>query len=118
MNRRPVVMGILVGLASLSGCGGAAAPEAAGAGRAALAFTRAVTSHPDGACGLLAPETRQEFEDASGPCREAISDARLPQSGRVLNVEIYGQDAIVRLDHDTMFLALFDDGWRVTAAGC
>jgi hypothetical protein len=32
--------------------------------------------------------------------------------------EVYGQRAQVRLSGDTVFLAVFPDGWRVVAAGC
>ncbi|WP_435985882.1 hypothetical protein [Terrabacter sp. LjRoot27] len=81
-------------------------------------FSAAVGAQPDTACALLAPETRQELEDSSGPCPQGIADADLPDAGRVITVEVYGQDAMVRLEHDTMFLALFGSGWRVTAAGC
>ena len=42
----------------------------------------------------------------------------LPVATHIRRVDVYGQDAIVRLDRDVVFLARFDDGWRVTAAGC
>ncbi|MET8040642.1 hypothetical protein ABZU25_07220 [Micromonospora sp. NPDC005215] len=32
--------------------------------------------------------------------------------------EVYGQQAQVRLDGDTVLLAVFPGGWRVVAAGC
>ena len=53
-----------------------------------------------------------------GPCAQGIKDANLPSAGRVISVDVYGQDAMVRLEHDTLFLARFGSGWRVTAAGC
>jgi hypothetical protein len=31
---------------------------------------------------------------------------------------VYGQWAQVRFSGDTVFLAVFPDGWRVVAAGC
>ena len=33
-------------------------------------------------------------------------------------IDVYGRDAMVRWGGSTLFLARFDDGWRVTAAGC
>jgi hypothetical protein len=33
-------------------------------------------------------------------------------------VDVFGHDAIVRFSGDTVFLARFPEGWRVTAAGC
>lgn len=102
----------------VAGCSGAGSPSATAAGQVAAAFSVAVHSEPASACGLLAPQTRQELEDNSGPCARAIADADVPAAGRVLDAEVYGLDAMVRLEHDTVFLALFDTGWRVTAAGC
>jgi hypothetical protein len=36
----------------------------------------------------------------------------------VTGTDVYGQWAKVRLDDDTVFLAVFSDGWKVVAAGC
>ena len=116
--RRVGVLAAVAVLGLLAGCSASGSPRAAAARQTAEAFSAAVAADPAGACGLLAPQTRQELEDSDGPCPEAITGADLPQSGHVVDVEVYGLDAVVRLEHDTMFLALFDAGWRVTAAGC
>jgi hypothetical protein len=103
---------------AVAGCSADGSPRSTAAGQAAARFAQVVTGQPDAACALLAPDTRQELEDSSGPCPQGIADVKLPDAGRVLSVDVFGLDAIVRLEHDTMFLALFDAGWRVTAAGC
>lgn len=72
-----------------------------------------------GACAVLAPDTGAEVAQSAGkPCAEAILDEDLPRPGQVLGTEVYGQRSQVRLDDDTVFLAVFPDGWRVVAAGC
>ena len=38
--------------------------------------------------------------------------------GPVTAVEVWGDSAQVRFAGDTLFLARFDDGWHVRAAGC
>ena len=39
-------------------------------------------------------------------------------AGAGSSVTVAGHSAQVRYADDTVFLARFDDGWRVTAAGC
>ena len=70
------------------------------------------------ACALLAPETRSELEQAEHkPCAQAILDsASDPQ--QVQSVQQWGNAAIASFESDTVFLARFDDGWKVTAAAC
>ncbi|WP_323097448.1 hypothetical protein [Intrasporangium sp. YIM S08009] len=102
-------------LAACSGQGGA---ERENAVDAALRFSAAVSDHATVACGLLAPATRQQVEDQDGPCATALPDQNLPKASGPGTAEVYGKDAIVRLRGDTLFLARFDDGWHVTAAGC
>lgn len=84
----------------------------------AQAFNTATATAPATACSMLAPETLRELEDTSGPRPQALAYADLPAAGKVLEVDVYGLDARVRMEHDTVFLALFDTGWQVTAAGC
>src|SRR5688572_26338591 len=73
-----------------------------------------------GACGALAPETRSEVEQSHDdePCAQAILDEDLPEPGPLTGTDVYGQWAQVRFSGDTVFLAVFPDGWRVVAAGC
>jgi hypothetical protein len=69
------------------------------------------------ACALLAPATRDEVA-ADAPCATAILDEDLPPGGSVTELRQYGTEAQARMRGDTAFLAEFDDGWKVVAAGC
>jgi hypothetical protein len=91
--------------------------EDANASSAALAFYHSL-DNPAQACKWLAPGTLSELQDSFGMCAQSLPQQHLPTATRILSVSVYGKDAIVRLDHDVMFLARFDEGWRVTAAGC
>jgi hypothetical protein len=73
---------------------------------------------PQARCDLLVPATRTAFEqNRSAPCGEAIRDLPL-QGGAVRSVQIWGGDAQVRLDGDTVFLTQTGSGWKVAAAAC
>lgn len=73
----------------------------------------------DAACALLAPATREALErDAGASCAQALLDEDLPAAGSGPEPEVFGTAAQVRSGTDTIFLGLFGDGWRVTAAGC
>jgi hypothetical protein len=102
------------GCASVDERGRSAADVAAGMFRA--------VAGDDGtaACGMLAPETRSEVEQShdDAPCAQAILDEDLPEPGPVTGTSVYGQWAQVRFSGDTVFLAVFPDGWRVVAAAC
>jgi hypothetical protein len=111
-------LGVLVMvMAACTACGGLGSAEDSNAASAALAFDHALGT-PAQACRLLAPGTLSELEDSFGPCTTSLPRRHLPVASRVVDVDVYGKDAIVRLDRDVVFLARFDDGWRVTAAGC
>ena len=106
-------------VATLAGCG-TVAERGDAASAVAVGLLEAVAAR-DGsaACDRLAPDTVDELERSAGvPCPEAILDEDLPAPGEVLGADVFGQWAQVRLDGDTMFLAVFPDGWRVVAAGC
>ena len=92
--------------------------EAGEATSVVVRFRSHAVSDAEAACALLAPGTVTELEQATGSCARGVTAAHLSDGGRVRDVEVYGLDAIVRLDDDTVFVARFDDGWRVTAAGC
>lgn len=107
----------LVLLAATSGC--SAQPEREAAAAAALSFERAVTSDPAAACAVLAPVSRSKLEDTeSARCATALPGLHLPTSTEIVDAEVYGHSAQVRVRDDVLFLSLFDDGWRVVAAGC
>jgi hypothetical protein len=69
-------------------------------------------------CGLLVPAALEQVEQNAGvPCEEAIGDLPL-EGGDVARLEVWGGDAQVRLDGDTVFLTKTPTGWRVAAAVC
>jgi hypothetical protein len=73
---------------------------------------------PAGRCQLLSAATRTALEkDESAPCPAAL--AGLPVgSGEVRSVEVWGQDALVHLSDDSLFLTRGPQGWQVSAAAC
>jgi hypothetical protein len=102
---------------ALTGCG---APPASGAARVAGMFYRALSDgHSRLACRQLAPETLHDVVQTAGaPCRTALLREDIPEQGRVLEVERFGNQAQVRGSGDTAFLSEFPDGWKVIAIGC
>lgn len=101
----------------LTGC---ASAEQDAAEDVARSFHDAVRARDGGeACRLAAPETRRELEQSvEKPCAAAILSEHLPSDGDVVDTQRYGQQAEVEFGSDTVFLARFEDGWRVVAAGC
>jgi hypothetical protein len=103
-------------VAVTSGCASTpdAVNEAASDFYAALADRRGAD-----ACALLAPETLREVEQATGAaCEDAILQEEIPPPGEQVQVSRFGNQAQVRFDAETAFLAEFPQGWRVVAAGC
>ena len=100
----------------VAGCG--ADVERQQAGAAADTFAAHVTKDPQAACALLAPRTEQSLEEDGESCAAALTGDDLPTPGPHTSVAVAGHSAQVRYAEETVFLALFDDGWRVTAAGC
>jgi hypothetical protein len=113
----PAALAVLT--VSVTGCGSVDG-RADAAADAATRLLTAIAGH-DGAaaCALLAPDTASELAESQGSsCAEAILQQDLPAPGAVTAATVYGQWAQVRLSGDTMFLAVFSDGWRIIAAGC
>jgi hypothetical protein len=110
-----LVVGLPVALV-LAGCG--ADVERQEAASAADRFAAEVTADPAGACALLAPRTLESLEQEGESCAQALPEADLPSPGARGKVSVAGHSAQVRYAQETVFLSLFDDGWRVTAAGC
>lgn len=79
-------------------------------------------SEDDGAhaCGLLAPEAAKELEQSEGkPCAEAITSMRLPTvADEADGADVDGRNGFVTLQGNVVFVSMFDNEWRVTAAGC
>ena len=120
------VAGLVSAVLLVGACSGQGSVEEENAAAAAVEFSRSVGTAPQTACGLLAPQTLEELEATDGACAGALPDA-LPDevpdevkasTGAPRSTEVYGKAAIVHLSTDTIFLARFRDGWRVTAAGC
>ncbi|MFD9564218.1 hypothetical protein [Streptomyces sp. NPDC059994] len=103
----------------LCGCGAPAA-RLEGARQAGRAFEQAIAhaNYPR-ACGLLAPQTRQQLEeDQHQPCVAALRGEDLAAAGEVRGTQVYGRQALLLLRKDTLFLSQFEDGWKVVTAGC
>ncbi|GAA6527659.1 hypothetical protein [Intrasporangium sp. DVR] len=103
---------------ALGGCG---SPEAASAASAASRFVRLAADDPAAACELLAPRTREKVtEEAKGSCAEGLRSqlASAATDGPDVEPEIAGHTAKVATGGQTVFLSLFEDGWKVLAAGC
>ncbi|MFJ3586564.1 hypothetical protein ACIPPS_30665 [Streptomyces sp. NPDC090127] len=111
----PVLVGVVL---AVSGCATTHGRSAAVADAAAR-FEAALRDHDTGrACAALAPATREEVE-RDGPCATALESLHLAAAeGRARRVDVYGSQARAVFTADTLFLAAFPDGWRVTAAGC
>lgn len=116
-RRAAAALTAILGGVLLTGCSSAREHAAADA---AARFSDAVAKK-DGAaaCAQLASATRSELEQSSGqPCRKAVLEEKLPSVTRPVDVHAYETMAQVQYADETLFLALFDYGWRVTAAGC
>jgi len=98
----------------LAGCSGL---QHSGVERVATSFEDQ-NGDPEARCDLLMSTTRAAVEQQEqAPCTEAIGDLPL-QGGSVRSVQVWGDQAQVRLDGDTLFLAETSGGWRVSAAAC
>lgn len=119
-RRRAVAGAIVLGpvcVVALAGCSASAEEQAAA--QAALRFAATATADPAAACADLAPRTRDELErSAEQSCDEALPQENLPASTVVTRADLAGHSAKVDLDGQTVFLARFDSGWKVVAAGC
>lgn len=103
-------------LALLSGCSSGNDDAATQAAERLHASLRA----DDGAaaCELLSDDAQESLASEGSSCEVAVMEAGLPDTGRVVEVKVYGTAAQVRYDEDVVFLGEFPDGWKVTAAGC
>ena len=117
MVRLPIVLLLIGSLTLVAGC---ASPNRQGSEDVVIRFYHAYGSK-DGAtaCALLAPATRSAVAQAAQmPCAEGLLAEHLPSPGAVRSTAVYGDQAQVRLVGDTVFVAAFQQGWRVVAAGC
>ncbi|MFF1510136.1 hypothetical protein [Streptomyces sp. NPDC058326] len=102
----------------LAGCGDVEQRQDA-ARSAAVDFGAALRGADAGrACEALAPGTREEVEE-DGPCPTVLAGlGPATAAGEPIATDVYGEQARVVFAHDSVFLASFPDGWKVTAAGC
>ncbi|MFF0558891.1 hypothetical protein [Streptomyces sp. NPDC004266] len=119
LRRVPLLLGVAAAVVALSACGASQARRD-GATRAGRFFEESLGSgNFRVACELLAPESRDQLEEEEKkPCAQALASQDLPRGGGVRGVDVHGRQALLRLHGDTLFLSQFDEGWRVTAAGC
>jgi hypothetical protein len=97
---------------AVGGCANAQEPDVRDT---AVAFAAA---GPEGRCELFAPATVAALTVEEGSsCADAVGQVPAG-AGRVLAVEVWGEEAQVRLSDDTLFLTRTDAGWRVSAAAC
>ena len=117
----PVKAGVGVACAAVA-CAVVAAGCAAEGERhdAADAATRFLQAAQDGdaetACALLTPRTREDLVTADGPCARSLPADEL--GGSVTATDTWSDWAKVDTETDSLFLAKFDSGWLVSAAGC
>lgn len=97
---------------------GCAAQDARSDARDAATRFLAAAENGDAAaaCALLAPRTREDLETADGPCADALPADEL--RGPVTAVDTWSGRAKADTAQGTVFLAEFESGWRVSAAGC
>ena len=107
---------LLFAVGGLASCASAQAPEAR---EAAEQFLSRASSDAASACELLAPDTFDRVAaEGDGECPAGLQQADLKGPSAVEGVVVAGNSAQVRTADGVVFLALFADGWRVTAAGC
>lgn len=112
MRRSGVVVAAVLVL--LGGCG---STEDGVAGRTADRFvTDVATGDGAAACAALTEQARQAVESFGRDCARTV--VGLQPAGRIGTVEVWGDGAQVRFEHDVVFLSRFPDGWKVRAAGC
>jgi hypothetical protein len=109
---------MVAALGGLTGCSSGGAQDRVAT--VAQSFQAAWTGRDGPAlCALLAPQTRSEVVQSAGqPCAKAVLSEDLPDASKVRSSRVWGRSAQVQLRSDTVFLAKFPGGWKVTAAGC
>jgi hypothetical protein len=116
----PVLRLLFVALGCIAaGCGASdRAPDVAGTAERFHAALEARDAEV--ACQLLAPETQRKLEQQEAAlCEEAILALELPEGARAVTTSVHMTSASVALaEGGSTFLDEFDDGWKVSAAGC
>jgi hypothetical protein len=113
----PLVALLVVATGSVSGCGGGQSGDVDAVAR--QFYQALLTRDGAAACAVLAPQTKQELEkSAKQACAGVILREGIHGEGGPRRTDVYGTAARVQLGEDTAFLARFQDGWKVMAAGC
>jgi hypothetical protein len=118
MRCRRVLIAAL-GAMALTGCG--ASERDADVIAATERFHAAIeTQDAETACDLLSPDTSSKLEQQEkAPCEETILALELPAGATATSTSIHMTTAAVALaEGGSTFLDEFDDGWKVSAAGC
>ena len=118
MSRSRALLAALASAAML-GCG--AAERDSDVAEASDRFHAALEAEEaQSACDLLAPETQSKLEQQEKtPCEKAILGLELPAGATTASTSVHMTTAEAALDvGGNTFLDEFDDGWRVSAAGC
>ena len=103
---------LTAGVLTLCGCGDLSAEEVG------LVGADFAAAGPAARCELLTANTRTALvEEESASCEEAIEELPLGY-GEVSSVEVWGEEAQVRLTDDVLFLTRTAEGWRISAAAC
>lgn len=117
VRRRAAAAGAVALVVLLPGCGSA---QDGTVQDVAARFYAAVQAR-DGteACRLLSTDTRQELTRSSGTsCPMSVLEEDLPRVTGEGEARVFSTTAQVRYRNETAFLARFQDGWKVMAAGC
>lgn len=71
------------------------------------------------ACALLAPTTRSELQQSAGkPCDQALREEEPPAVSGEPAGHVYGTQAQLRYDGETLLLSQYDGRWRSVATAC
>jgi hypothetical protein len=118
--RRTGLTTLLLSASALAGGCGGVDNRGTDVRAAAAAFENALgAGNAVAMCEVLAPGTRSALESSGkGPCPDVIGQEDLPAGGAARKVDVYGRQARVVLDADTLFLSRFPGGWKIVAAGC
>jgi hypothetical protein len=112
MVRGRVPLLLVLATGAVTGCSNPSAPE--------VRDVAATFSAGDAAarCAMLAAGTVQTLErEEQRPCADALGQLPLG-TGDVVSVDVWGEDALVHLTDDTLFLTLTRSGWQVSAGAC
>jgi hypothetical protein len=106
----------ILALLTVAGC----TPDGSAAANAAQGFHRSWSdSNWSAACSVVQSDIQEKITREQGTiCENHLRTLRIPEPGSVIRSEIYGRNALVEFENDTVFLAEGENGWQITGAGC